>query len=618
MNQSKQFEPFNHLERWRMLVILSIILLVVFPSFSQWKPAGDKIKTIWGENLDPEHVWSEYPRPILERSEWLNLNGLWDFQILPIGSDKPSETGKILVPYPIESSLSGVGKRVGEENELIYTRKFSIPSKWDKKKRIILNFGAVDWKAEVWVNEIKVGQHTGGFVPFSFDITNALNKKNDNVIKVKVWDPTDRGFQPHGKQVEKPGGIWYTPVTGIWQTVWIEPVSHSHFRQLKITPDIDKNMLTVAYQISSQTNDHLVKVKVKNGDEVVSIGESINNQPVEIDMPADVCLWSPENPFLYALEVSLIENERVVDVVNSYAAMRKFSAKRDENGIMRFQLNNKNIFMFGFLDQGWWPDGLYTPPSDEAMKYDIKKTKDFGFNLIRKHIKVEPARWYTHCDQMGIIVWQDMPSGDKSPEWQNRQYFNGVEVIRSAVSEANYRKEWKEIIDFLYSYPSIAVWVPFNEAWGQFKTIEIAEWTKSYDPTRLVNPASGGNHYPTGDILDLHNYPEPQMYLYDAQRINVLGEYGGIGLALENHLWAPDRNWGYVKYNSSKEVTDEYIKYAEMLKKLILRGFSAAIYTQTTDVEVEVNGFITYDRKVIKVEEDRVRAVNNEVINLVK
>lgn len=299
--------------------------------------------------------------------------------------------------------------------------------------------------------------------------------------------------------------------------------------------------------------------------------------------------------------------------MSSYAAMRKYSSKRDANGIVRLELNNKPLFQFGPLDQGWWPDGLYTAPTDEALLYDIQKTKDFGFNMIRKHIKVEPARWYTYCDKLGIIVWQDMPSGDRNPEWQNRKYFEGTEMKRSAESEACYRKEWKEIMDALYSYPCIGTWIPFNEAWGQFKTPEIVEWTKQYDPTRLVNPASGGNHYTCGDMLDLHNYPAPELYLYDAQRATVLGEYGGIGWVVQGHIWEPDRNWGYIQFNSSKEVTDEYVKYAEKLYDLIPRGFSAAVYTQTTDVEVEVNGLMTYDRKVIKLDEKRVREINRKL-----
>ncbi|WP_417127776.1 glycoside hydrolase family 2 protein [Phocaeicola sp.] len=579
---------------------------------AQWKPVEGRIRTQWSEQVNPDNVLPEYPRPIMERTEWENLNGLWDYAIIEKGKHSPSVfDGKILVPFAVESSLSGVAKTVGAEKELVYRRSFDVPSSW-KGKRVLLHFGAVDWKTDVWVNDVKVGSHTGGFTPFSFDITEALQGKN-NTLMVKVWDPTDKGYQPRGKQVSRPEGIWYTPVTGIWQTVWMEPVSESYIQDLRITPDIDNSLLSLKALVKDATSKDLVEVKVFDGQQLVAQGKSINGECVQVAMPGNTKLWSPESPFLYTLKVSLKQGGKLVDEVSSYAAMRKYSSKRDANGIVRLELNNKPLFQFGPLDQGWWPDGLYTAPTDEALLYDIQKTKDFGFNMIRKHIKVEPARWYTYCDRLGIIVWQDMPSGDRNPEWQNRKYFEGTEMKRSAESEACYRKEWKEIMDVLYSYPCIGTWIPFNEAWGQFKTPEIVEWTKQYDPTRLVNPASGGNHYTCGDMLDLHNYPAPELYLYDAQRATVLGEYGGIGWVVQGHIWEPDRNWGYIQFNSSKEVTDEYVKYAEKLYDLIPRGFSAAVYTQTTDVEVEVNGLITYDRKVIKLDEKRVREINRKL-----
>lgn len=598
----------------RTIFTLLFTVLITLNISAQWKPAGDKLKTKWASEIDVNNVLPEYPRPIMERTEWQNLNGLWNYAILPVGQQPSSYDGEILVPFAVESSLSGVQKRVGEDKELWYQREFTVPSKW-RNNKILLHFGAVDWRADVWVNDVKVGRHQGGYTPFSFDITAAL-VNGTNTIKVKVWDPTDQGFQPRGKQVNRPEGIWYTPVTGIWQTVWLEPVPETYIKDLKVTPNIDNNTLLVDAITNNYTSANRVEVTVKDGNSIVAKGKSINKQPVEIAMPQNVKLWTPDNPHLYDLEVVVYDGNKQLDKVNSYAAMRKYSTKRDDKGIVRLQLNNKDLFQFGPLDQGWWPDGLYTAPTDEALEYDIIKTKDLGFNMIRKHVKVEPARWYTHCDRHGIIVWQDMPNGDRSPEWQMHNYFTGNERVRSAESEANYRQEWKEIIDYLYSYPSVGVWVPFNEAWGQFKTKEITEWTKSYDPTRLVNPASGGNHYTTGDILDLHNYPNPRMYLYDAQRATVLGEYGGIGWANKEHLWEPDRNWGYVQFNSSKEVTDEYVKYAEELKQLIRQGFSAAVYTQTTDVEVEVNGLLTYDRKLVKVDEARVRKVNQEICNI--
>ncbi|GAB6119467.1 glycoside hydrolase family 2 TIM barrel-domain containing protein [Dysgonomonas termitidis] len=598
------------------LIMMRKIFLIVLCSFtltgySQWSPAGDKIKTKWASEIDINNVLLEYPRPIMERPNWQNLNGLWDYAIAPVGMHEWDKSdGKILVPFPVESSLSSIQKTLGKNNELWYSREFTVPERWNNGK-VLLHFGAVDWKADVWVNGIKIGSHTGGYTPFSFDITAVLTKGN-NKLTVKVWDPTNDGFQPRGKQINNPHGIWYTPVSGIWQTVWMESVPKHYITNLKTTPDIDGNRLCVEVATNENNLSDIIEVSVWDSGKLVASGKSVSGQAVEVLMK-DIKLWSPDSPHLYDLKVTLSNAGKVLDEVKSYAAMRKYSTQRDKNGIVRLQLNNKDLFQFGPLDQGWWPDGLYTAPTDEALAYDIIKTKDFGYNMIRKHVKVEPARWYTHCDKLGIIVWQDMPNGDKSPQWQNKKYFDGNELKRAANSETNYKKEWKEIIDYLYSYPCIGVWVPFNEAWGQFKTQEIAEWTKTYDPSRLVNPASGGNHYTCGDILDLHNYPGPDMFLYDAQRATVLGEYGGIGLPLADHIWQPDKNWGYVQFKNSKEVTDEYIKYANNLKTLIKAGFSAAVYTQTTDVEVEVNGLITYDRKVIKVDEPRLKQVNQEI-----
>ncbi len=543
----------------------------------------------------------------------MNLNGLWNYAVVPLGTTSPSAyEGQILVPFAIESSLSGVGKRLGSDNELWYQRSFEVPSAW-KGKRILLHFGAVDWKTDVWVNGVKVGTHTGGYTPFSFDVTAAL-RRGSNEVAVKVWDPTDQGYQPRGKQSSRPHGIWYTPVSGIWQTVWLEPVAQQFISSVRTLPDIDRRLLTfdVATNLPQEV-DRIEAVVLADGKQVAS-GTSLPGVPVEVAMPADMKLWSPDHPFLYDVEINLYARGRVVDHVKSYAAMRKYSTRRDENGVMRLQLNNQDLFQYGPLDQGWWPDGLYTAPTDEALVYDIQKTKDFGFNMIRKHVKVEPARWYTHCDRLGVIVWQDMPNGDRSPEWQSTQYFNGRDVTRTPESEANYRKEWKEIIDYLYSYPCIGVWVPFNEAWGQFKTPEIAAWTKQYDPSRLVNPASGGNHYACGDMLDLHKYPAPELYLYDAQRPTVLGEFGGIGLPFEGHTWETKRNWGYVQFKTSEEATAEYVKYARQLLGLSKHGFSAAVYTQTTDVEVEINGLMTYDREIIKLNEQEVRKINEEIV----
>ena len=598
-------------------ILLLGITCLAMQSMAQWKPAGDKIKTQWGESLNPDKVLSEYPRPIMERNDWVNLNGLWDYAVLPRGGQEPSQfSGKILVPFAIESSLSGVGQRVGDANELWYKRTIKLPANW-KGKNILLHFGAVDWDTEVFLNDIKIGNHRGGYTPFSFDITPFLNAGGEQKLVVKVFDPTDKSYQPRGKQVNKPEGIWYTPVTGIWQTVWLEPVNKKHITNVRNVPDIDNNKLNVEVCSQNTTEADIIEVKIFDSGKLINSAKAANGQSLSVSIQ-NAKLWSPDSPFLYDMEINLYSEGKLADQVKSYCAMRKISTKRDKNGVMRIQLNNKDCFNFGPLDQGWWPDGLYTAPSDEAMLYDIRKTKDFGFNMIRKHVKVEPARWYMHCDQEGILVWQDMPSGDRSPHWQMFEYFTGTELVRSAESDANYRREWKEIVDFLYSNPCVVAWVPFNEAWGQFKTPEIVEWTKAYDPSRLVNPASGGNHYRTGDLLDIHHYPNPTIIIADPERATVLGEYGGIGMPVENHLWQPDRNWGYVQFKSPKEVTDEYVKFAEQLKNMIRVVYSGAVYTQTTDVEGEVNGLMTYDRKMVKMEEDRLRKVNREICNILE
>ncbi|MCH5219162.1 MAG: beta-galactosidase [Muribaculaceae bacterium] len=593
----------------RLAVVAILSTLVLTDAY-----AGDKIQSRWADEIDTAQPWNVYPRPMLERDNWKNLNGYWQYAIVPQKAGLPTEwQGDILVPYAVESSLSGVERRVRDNEALWYNRTFTVPSSW-KGQDIMLNFGAVDWSCEVWVNDIKVGSHKGGYTPFSLNITPALNNKGENTLTVRVTDPTDHGYQPRGKQVNRPGGIWYTPVTGIWQTVWMEPVNKNHIASIKTTPDIDRNVVKVEVNPVGGENN-IAQIAIIDNGQTIASGKTVAGEPVEIHMPENAHLWSPDSPYLYDMEIVLLENGKVVDKVNSYTALRKFSTARDDKGIVRLQLNNKNLFQYGPLDQGWWPDGLYTAPTYEAMIYDIDKTKDWGFNMIRKHVKVEPELWYAYCDRKGILVWQDMPNGDNSPEWQAHQFFNGAEKQRSAESEANYRREWKEIIDANYNHPCIATWIPFNEAWGQFKGPEIAEWTKSYDPSRLVNQSSGGNHYHVGDMIDTHHYPAPNVSVIDGARANVLGEFGGIGMVAEGHLWAPDRNWGYVQFNTPKQVTDEYEKYIRKLIDLAKSTYSAAVYTQTTDVEVEVNGLMTYDREVIKIDEDRVRAINQELCN---
>lgn len=594
-----------------MKKILSIISLVLAVSGSVW---AEGISTPWAVTVNKEKPWNHYPRPMMKRDRWENLNGKWQYAITPATQSSPVEwQGEILVPFAVESDLSGVARRVGENEALWYRRTFTVPSSW-KDNEVMLNFGAVDWKCDVWVNDIKVGSHIGGYTPFGIDITPALKAKGENILEVRVTDPTDAGYQPMGKQRRHPEGIWYTPVTGIWQTVWLEPVPAHHITSLHSVPDIDRNVLTVTVESSSKEKPIVAEVAVFDNGKKVAGAKGFAGEKIDVAMPRNVKLWTPDTPSIYDLQITLLEDGKTIDRVESYNAMRKFSTARDDNGVMRMQLNGTDLFQFGPLDQGWWPDGLYTAPSYEAMIYDIDKTKEWGFNMIRKHVKVEPATWYEYCDRNGIIVWQDMPNGDYGPGWEPHKFWEGQDRVRSAESEANYRQEWKEIIDALRNHPCIAVWVPFNESWGQFKTKEIAEWTKSYDPGRLVNPASGGNHYHVGDIIDAHHYPAPAVSVADGARVTVLGEFGGIGMPVEGHLWSPDRNWGYIQFSTPKEVTDEYEKYIEKLLKLARTVYSAAVYTQTTDVENEVNGLMTYDRKVVKIDEDRIRELNGRVV----
>lgn len=605
------------INKMKKLFSLLVATMATTALLAQWQPQGEKIKTQWADKVNPENVLPEYPRPIMERADWMNLNGLWDYAIRPAGQvSAEGYDGQILVPFCIESSLSGVQKTVGRNNELWYHTSFTLPKAW-KGRHVLLHFGAVDWRCEVFLNDIKIGGHQGGYAAFSFDITPYLNNGKQELV-VKVWDPTDDGFGGIGKQRNRPNGIWYTSVTGIWQTVWLEPVSAKHITQVIPQADIDHQKLVVETKTAGTDAADVVKVTLREGKTIVGTGRAVAGQKVELAVK-DAKLWSPETPFLYDMDVELQREGKTVDAVKSYAAMRKISLGRDRDGIVRMMLNNQPLFQLGPLDQGYWPDGLYTAPTDEALLYDLQKTKDFGFNMVRKHMKVESDRWFTHCDRLGLVVWQDQPMSDDGPGWNNRTYWNrSDEGRRSPESEQNFRNEWQEIIEQFRPYPCVVVWTPFNESWGQFKTKEIAEWTKQLDPSRLVNPASGGNHFMTGDILDLHNYPGPDMYLFDATRATVLGEFGGLGLALEGHLWQPDRNWGYVQFKNTDEVTDRYVENMRALKPFIQRGFAAAVYTQTTDVEIEVNGLMTYDRRFDKVDIPRIHEINQQVINTLR
>ena len=577
---------------------------------------GAGLTTPWTSSVSTTLPLPEYPRPQMVRGNWKNLNGQWEYAVLPKKSARPSAyQGSILVPFAIESSLSGVKKTVGKDSVLWYKETFSLPASM-KGKTILLHFGAVDWEAEVYVNGKKMGMHQGGYDPFSFDITTALDKKKDQQIELRVWDPSDEGPQPRGKQVRRPNGIWYTPVTGIWQTVWIEAVAPAYIISTRQTPDVDHQSIRLSTQVvQSQPNDR-ISFSVWEGEKKIAEQTASPNSELQLTIP-QAKLWSPDNPFLYDLKITLTRNGKTMDEVRSYFAMRKISIAADNNSTKRMLLNNRFLFQYGPLDQGWWPDGLYTAPTEEALVFDIEQTKAIGCNMIRKHVKVEPARWYYHCDKAGMLVWQDMPSGDLGARWNSRPGVEGgSDMERSSASEAIYRKEWIAIMESLYNFPSIIVWVPFNEAWGQFKTAEITGWTKTKDPSRLVNSASGGNFHEVGDIIDLHNYPGPAMpkaALFGSRQAIVLGEFGGLGLPLEGHTWQEKNNWGYRSFQNADTLFRTYSSYMDQLVPFIEKGLSAAVYTQLTDVEVEVNGWMTYDRKLMKLGTERLKKVHEKL-----
>ena len=594
----------------------------------EWAPAGDSIRTQWAEEVSPANAHPEYPRPQLARSEWQSLNGMWEYAVTPAGTESfPGPDGGILVPFCIESSLSGVGRTITADDALWYRRTFRVPHSW-RRRRVMLNFDAVDWQADVFVNGKSVGSHTGGYTAFSFDITPYLNGRGEQELVVKVLDATDNEFQPRGKQVSKPGGIWYTAVSGIWQSVWMEPVAEGGLCDFEVSLDYEAGSLEVIPNCKESSEADEVRVALLTGgvgydpehpsSEVLAEESSVAGSPVSL-VVVDPQMWSPERPYLYGLRFTVIRGGKVIDVVQSYTALRDVSAVMDATGHKRLGLNGEAVFQYGPLDQGWWPDGLYTAPTDEALAYDIEATREFGFNMIRKHIKVEPARWYYHCDRLGVMVWQDMPAFSASKnQWAQGidRFDTGTDYPVTPEIRNNYYKEWGEIVDQLKKFPCIVMWVPFNEAWGQFDTREVVAFTRKKDPSRLINPASGGN-WPsaTGDVVDSHHYPQPYMRLWDPDLVNVLGEYGGIGRPVKGHLWQKDRNWGYVQYATEEEATDEYVRFAEQLLPLVEQGCSAAVYTQTTDVEGEVNGLMTYDRAVKKLTVSRVSAANRSVID---
>jgi hypothetical protein len=574
-----------------------------------WKPAPAPLLTRWAKDVNPEQPLPEYPRPQMARPEWANLNGLWDYAIVAKDAPRPeSWTGRILVPFPVESALSGARRTVGETERLWYRRTFSVPPAW-RGKTVLLHFGAVDWESTVWVNGRELAVHRGGYDGFSVDVTPALFSGAEQELVVAAWDPTDAGTQPRGKQVRAPHGIWYTPSTGIWRTVWLEAVNGFRIDKLVITPDVDGSEVKIRVHAAGQTIlQKEIFIEILDGKSVVASAR----QPLEASAALKMRkpkLWTPESPFLYGLKVTLFQDGRRVDGVESYFGMRKISLGKDKLGFTRLLLNNEVLFQLGQLDQGFWPDGLYTAPTDEALKYDIETAKGLGFNMARKHVKIEPDRWYYWCDRLGLLVWQDMPSGDAFIG------ATGADIKRSPESGRQFEVELEAMVRGLINHPSIVMWVPYNEGWGQWDTARIVELIRSWDPTRLVNNASGWADRGAGDVNDVHKYPGPDAPKPEDKRAAVLGEYGGLGLPVKSHTWQDEKNWGYKSFDDPASLTEAFFALQRQLRLLILsNGLSAAIYTQTSDVEIEINGFMTYDRTLVKMDRSAIAQANRLLI----
>ncbi|QDT08605.1 glycoside hydrolase family 2 protein [Stieleria marina] len=580
------------------------------------KPFQSELITQWGEELTAASAWTQYPRPALKRQDWTNLNGNWDYAVTP---NEQTETpkqwnGKILVPFSLESKLGGVGRLLAPSEALWYHRSFSFQKHGQQKQ--LLNFEAVDYRCEVFLNGQSVGKHVGGHTPFSMDVTDAL-KDGDNELIVRVEDETEK-YQLRGKQTLNARGIWYTQVSGIWQTVWLEQVPKVHIQNIKIKTDASKGAITISADVIGNDSRADMKVIVKDGDRIVAQGD-VSGAPGVLTCPLqipDPKLWSPDSPHLYDIELSVADRSgTMIDKVQTYAGIRTVGKMKDADGHWRFTLNGEPIFHWGPLDQGWWPDGLLTPPSDEAMLFDIEWLKKAGFNMIRKHIKVEPRRYYYHCDRLGMMVWQDHVSAGHNPKW-TRLKPNPEDAKWPNKEHDQFMVELERMIDTLENHPSIVAWVPFNEAWGQHRTMATGKWTVQRDPSRLVNVASGGNFWPAGDIVDHHQYPHPGFPFDLGQGgrfdkfIKVVGEFGGHGYPVKGHLWDVNRrNWGYGGLPQNlAEYKERYVTSLEMLNQLRSQGIAAGVYTQTTDVEGEINGLMTYDRKVIKIPADELAA----------
>jgi hypothetical protein len=569
---------------------VALLAVVLQPAPAEPEKAEGTLKTRWASKVgDLPH--REYPRPQMVRKNWTNLNGLWDLQILD-KSNRQVWKGKILVPFPVESQLSRVQRRVPEDGSLVYRRSFSRP----KGDRVLLHFGAVDWATTILINGKDVGSHQGGYDPFSFDITDGL-RPTGNVLEVRVKDPTDRGSQPRGKQVNKPQGIFYTPTSGIWQTVWLEPVPRQAIGALELKPQMDGTLTVI---VKSSNAPGLSRVRTGFSVELVDGRQRVRAEGIvggsavlKVRQPK---LWSPSSPTLYPIRVRMGEDE-----VESYVAFRDVRVGKARDGKTRILMNGQPLFLIAPLDQGFWPDGLYTAPTDEALKYDLDVTKRMGFNSVRKHVKVEPARWYYWCDKLGLAVMQDMPSmsgfiGSNDPD-----------LNLPTATKRQFRTELESMIRSLWNHPSIVMWVPFNEGWGQHDTVATADFVKKLDPSRIVNSVSGWTDRKVGDVHDIHVYPGPGSPRPEDRRAAVLGEFGGLGLPVPENSWRKT-GWGYQSFQTKAELTDRFVGLFRNLHFLIQEpGLSAAVYTQTTDVETEINGLMSYDRALIKLDEGRVR-----------
>ena len=591
-------------------ILFALLLGLPCAPAQTWKPVPGGLTTKWAAQVDPADPLPEYPRPQMTRKEWRSLNGLWSYAVAPKDALRPDRfADSILVPFPIESALSGVRRPLKPEERLWYRRTFQVPAAW-KGRRVLVHFGAVDWHASVFVNGRPAGEHKGGYTPFSFDVTPLLGT-GDQELVVSVTDPTDSGTQPRGKQTREPSGIWYTSVSGIWQTVWMEPVPEASVAALRPVSDVDGSRLNLTVVTRGPAEGLRVQAVALDGGREVGSASGSPGGTLALAIPSPR-LWSPESPALYGLRVTLSRAGTAVDEVDGYFAMRKISLGKDEHGRTRILLNNRPYFQLGPLDQGWWPDGLYTAPADEALRSDIETMKKFGFNMARKHVKVEPARWYHHCDRLGLLVWQDIPNGNLQPQAPNnlRVSANGPDAQRDPQSAAQFEAEMKEMMEALQPFPSIVVWVPFNEGWGQYDTARVARAVKQADPSRLVDAPSGWADRGVGDICDIHVYTGPGIEVRDRNRAAVLGEFGGISMPVEGHLWGSDRNWGYALRQTPDELYANYARIVSTLRGPLALGLSAAIYTQITDVESEINGLLTYDRAVEKYDAARLRALH--------